>query len=140
MAQKFTYDEEQELYLFDSAWNVGEMSKENTGLKAKVQSLQQQNQAVKSQNEALSLKNENLKHIIEIGKTTVEAAKKISEDLADENKFFKEKDLKQISDIQSLEVKLGINKTENKESLEKIRKYEESLKGKNIELSKMKEE
>merc|ERR1711936_1172563 len=66
--------------------------------------------------------------------------KKISEDLADENKFFKEKDLKQISDIQSLEVKLGINKTENKESLEKIRKYEESLKGKNIELSKMKEE
>ena len=119
---------------------IGEMNRENSGLKVKVETLQDQILAIKSQNEALSQKNDNLKHIIEIGKTTVEAAKKISEDLAEENKFFKEKDLKQISDLQCLEVKLGIVKNESKENIEKLKRFEESLRGKNIELSKFKEE
>ena len=98
-----------------------------------MESLQDQIQAIKSQNEDLNLNNDKLKHIIEIGKTTVEAAKKISEDLAGENKFLKEKDLKQISELQCLEVKLG-------ENFEKMRKFEESLRGKNAELSRAKEE
>ena len=119
---------------------IGDLTKENSGLKVKLESLQSQVQAMKSQKETLNLENENLKHIIEIGKSTVETAKKISEDIAGENKAFKERDLKQTADLKSLEVKLGVTKTENKNNLEKVRKLEESLKVQNNEILKLKEE
>jgi len=119
---------------------IGELNKENNGLKVKLESLQTQIQAMKSQREALNLENENLKHIIEIGKSTVETAKKISEDIAEENKTFKERDLKHTADLKSLEVKLGTSNTENKGNVEKVRKLEVNLKSLNTELLKLKEE
>ena len=119
---------------------IGELNKENSGLKVKMESLQSLIQAMKAQKETLSLENENLKHIIEIGKSTVETAKKISEDIAVENKTFKERDLKQSSDLKCLETKLGVTRTENRANLEKIRKLEDNLKAQSNELSKTREE
>merc|ERR1719369_678845 len=68
-------------------------------LRGKVERLNDQNVASKSQNDSLQLEienmhmqNENLKNIIEIGKSTVETAKKISQDLSEENKLLKQKE------------------------------------------------
>jgi len=95
-------------------------------LKRKVERLSDQNEAWQKQNDSLQLEienmhmqNENLKNIIEIGKSTVETAKKISQDLAEENKEIKLRETKHFNDLQRIEAELNQFKVENQNLVSK---------------------
>jgi len=91
-------------------------------LKAQVESLKAQNESLQLEIENLQMQNENLKNIIEIGKSTVETAKKISQDLADENKSLKEKEIKLGNDLKASEQSLNVSKVEIQSLQEKLSK------------------
>jgi len=89
-------------------------------LRGKVERLMDQNEAWQTQNDSLQLEienmhmqNENLKNIIEIGKSTVETAKRISQDLAEENKLMKQREKQNSADLQKFERDLKHLKFEN---------------------------
>jgi len=95
-------------------------------LKRKVERLSDQNEAWQKQNDSLQLEienmhmqNENLKNIIEIGKSTVETAKRISQDLAEENKEIKLRESKYFNDLQRVEADLSQCKVENQNLVSK---------------------
>ena len=103
-------------------------------LKGQVESLKAHNESLQLEIENLQMQNENLKNIIEIGKSTVATAKKITHDLAEENKCLKEKELQLCNDLKVAEQCLNVSKVEVQSLQEKLAKNEETL---NDDLVKM---
>ena len=113
-------------------------------LRRKVERLSDQNEAWQKQNDNLQLEienmhmqNENLKNIIEIGKSTVETAKKISQDLAEENKEMKLKESKSLNYLKKLESDLNQFKSENQNLASKYNELHFSFKTQASSLNKM---
>merc|ERR1719369_1964549 len=97
------------------------------------ENLNNQNVAWQSQNDSLQLEienmhlqNENLKNIIEIGKSTVETAKKISQDLSEENNLLKQKEKDDLQVVQKNE-ELKRIKFENQSLVGKCKELQEKL-------------
>ena len=117
-------------------------------LKEQLDVLKAQNESLRLEIENLQMQNDNLKNIIEIGKSTVETAKKISQDLAEENKAFQEKEGKLKEDLKFAEGSLATAKAEVSSLQEKLEKAQQSsseevthitglLKSKEAEVSKL---
>merc|ERR1719186_995463 len=105
-----------------------------------------QNEAWQTQNDSLQLEienmhmqNENLKNIIEIGKSTVETAKKISQDLAEENKMMKQREKQNSTDLQKFEFDLKHLKSENQSLMGKYNEMQVKLDLQTIDFSKLQE-
>jgi len=113
-------------------------------LKSKVERLSDQNEAWQKQNDNLQLEienmhmqNENLKNIIEIGKSTVETAKKLSQDLAEENKEMKSKESKNLNHLKKLESDLNQLKYENQNLAAKYNELHFTFKTQASSMNKM---
>merc|ERR1719431_1020063 len=113
-------------------------------LRRKVERLSDQNEAWQKQNDNLQLEienmhmqNENLKNIIEIGKSTVETAKKISQDLAEENKEVKLKETKSLNQLKKLESDLNQFKSENQNLAAKYNELHFTFKTQASSMNKM---
>merc|ERR1719431_1740688 len=113
-------------------------------LRRKVERLSDQNEAWQKQNDNLQLEienmhmqNENLKNIIEIGKSTVETAKKISQDLAEENKEVKLKESKSLNHLKKLESDLSQFKSENQNLAAKYNELQFTFKMQASSMNKM---
>merc|ERR1719431_235444 len=113
-------------------------------LRRKVERLSDQNEAWQKQNDNLQLEienmhmqNENLKNIIEIGKSTVETAKKISQDLAEENKEVKLKESRNSNHIKKLESDLNQFKSENQNLAAKYNELQFTFKTQASSMNKM---
>merc|ERR1719431_2476274 len=113
-------------------------------LRRKVERLSDQNEAWQKQNDNLQLEienmhmqNENLKNIIEIGKSTVETAKKISQDLAEENKEVKLKESKSSNHLKKLETDLSQFKSENQNLAAKYNELQFTFKTQASSMNKM---
>merc|ERR1719370_2615482 len=113
-------------------------------LRRKVERLSDQNEAWQKQNDNLQLEienmhmqNENLKNIIEIGKSTVETAKKISQDLAEENKEMKLKESNNLNHLMKLESDLNQCRTENQNLAAKYNELNFTFKTQASSINKM---
>merc|ERR1719431_2230453 len=113
-------------------------------LRRKVERLSDQNEAWQKQNDNLQLEienmhmqNENLKNIIEIEKSTVETAKKISQDLAEENKEVKLKETKSLNHLKKLESDLNQFKSENQNLAAKYNELQFTFKTQASNINKM---
>merc|ERR1712179_379777 len=113
-------------------------------LRRKVERLSDQNEAWQKQNDNLQLEienmhmqNENLKNIIEIGKSTVETAKKISQDLAEENKEMKLKESNNLNHLVKLESDLNQCRTENQNLAAKYNELNFTFKTQASSINKM---
>jgi len=113
-------------------------------LRRKVERLSDQNEAWQKQNDNLQLEienmhmqNENLKNIIEIGKSTVETAKKISQDLAEENKEVKLKDSENLNNMKKMESDLNQFKYENQNLAAKYNELHFTFKTQASSMNKM---
>merc|ERR1719369_1010197 len=109
------------------------------------ENLNNQNVAWQSQNDSLQLEienmhlqNENLKNIIEIGKSTVETAKKISQDLSEENKLLKQKEKDNLQLMQKNEEIKKI-KLENQSWVGKCKEIQEKLNVQKSDYTKLQE-
>ena len=135
-------------------YDVGQeasLLQEVKSLKEQLDVLKAQNESLRLEIENLQLQNDNLKNIIEIGKSTVETAKKISQDLAEENKAYQDKEGKLKDDLKSAQGNLESAKVEVSSLLGRLEKSRQSsseevehitglLKSKEVEISKLAQE
>jgi len=128
---------------------VGNLSTQDEidDLRGKVERLTDQTEAWQKQNDSLQLEienmhmqNENLKNIIEIGKSTVETAKKISQDLAEENKIIKQREKQNLADIQKVETDFNKFKLEKNHLASKYDELQGTLRAQSTNVSKLLEE
>merc|ERR1719186_261573 len=105
-----------------------------------------QNEAWQTQNDSLQLEienmhmqNENLKNIIEIGKSTVETAKRISQDLVEENKLMKQREKQNSADLQKFERDLKHLKFENHSLMDKYNELQAKFDLQTNDFSKLQE-
>jgi len=131
----------------NAAGNVSNQEEMLADLRGKVVRMSDQNEAWQKQNDSLQLEienmhmqNENLKNIIEIGKSTVETAKKISQELAEENKLVKQNEVKCLEDQKKVENELKRCKSENQNLHVKYKELQSTLKSQTMNFAKLQDE